>query len=166
MEAFSSCAYPSSVLFWSTYNRSTTTSPTRVFHSIFGNRIMLLILRYRHQRIQDTHERDSTSNVFLTSFEEEIDWGVSQHSDIELVECAEGRGEESITWLSLLRYCVLVKITMVQALIPVRVVYLDDNIESQAWKRGRGIQVDLLDVIHGHLVTLLFTHSICLYCYI
>lgn len=71
--------------------------PTRVFHSIFGNRIMLLILRYRHQRMQDTHERDSTSNVFLTSFEEGTDWGVSQHSDIELVECAEGRGEESIT---------------------------------------------------------------------
>ena len=58
---------------------------------------MLLILRYRHQRMQDTHGRDSTSNVFLTSFGEDTDWGVSQHGDIELVECAEGRREESIT---------------------------------------------------------------------
>jgi hypothetical protein len=55
---------------------------------------MLLILRYRHQRMQDAHERDSTSNVFLTSFAEDLDWGVSQHGDIELMECAEGRGAE------------------------------------------------------------------------
>ena len=55
---------------------------------------------------------------------------------------------------------------MVKALIPVKVVYPDDNNESQAWKRGRGIQVDLLVVMNDHHVTLLFTHSICLYRYI
>lgn len=97
METFSSCAYASSVLFQFIYNGSTTTSPTRVFHSIFGNRIMLLILRYRHQRMQDANESDSTSNVFLTSFGEDTDWGLSQHGDIELVEHTEEREEEFIT---------------------------------------------------------------------
>ncbi|EDQ99065.1 uncharacterized protein LACBIDRAFT_317664 [Laccaria bicolor S238N-H82] len=71
-------------------------SPTRVFHSIFGNRVMLLILQQRYrelQRSQNLH-RSTTSPGFLTTVGFDWEWDTVPRDSIELGQRPEEREEE------------------------------------------------------------------------
>lgn len=67
----------------------------RVFHSIFGNRVMLLILRQRHNILQRNQpgSESTTSSVYLTSVVVDFGWDTN---DIELSKSMEHveEGEE------------------------------------------------------------------------
>lgn len=70
--------------------------PTRVFHSIFGNRVMLLILQQRYrelQRSQNLH-RSTTSPGFLTTVGFDWEWDTVPRDSIELGQRPEERSEE------------------------------------------------------------------------
>ena len=60
----------------------------RVFHSIFGNRVMLLILRQRYNILQRNQpgSESTTSSVYLTSVVVDFGWDTN---DIELSKSME-----------------------------------------------------------------------------
>lgn len=77
--------------------RAILISPTRVFHSIFGNRVMLLILRHRYNILQRNlpGSETKTSSIYLTSVVVDLGWDTNT-SDIELPKRMERveEGEE------------------------------------------------------------------------
>lgn len=69
-------------------------SPTRVFHSIFGNRVMLLILQQRYRelrRSQNLNTWSTTSPGFLTTVGFDWEWDTVPRDSIELDERQGGR---------------------------------------------------------------------------
>ena len=84
-------------------------SPTRVFHSIFGNRVMLLILQQRYRemrRSQNLNMWSTTSPGFLTTVGFDWEWDTVPRDSIELDQQPGEKKEEEdfaeVSWITTL----------------------------------------------------------------